>query len=148
MRKVNWGVLGTAGIARGCAIPGMRLAENCRLYAIAGRDPKKAALFRTEFGFEKAYFSYEDLLADPAVEAVYIPLPNSLHCEWVIKAAQAGKHIPCEKPLAPNAKQAAEMQTAAQENGVWLMEAFAYLHSPLTAAIKAELEKGSVGEVR
>ena len=146
--QVNWGVLGTAGIARGCTIPGMQLADNCRLYAIAGRDPEKAGMFKTEFGFEKAYCSYEELLADPAVEAVYIPLPNSLHYEWVIKAARAGKHILCEKPLAPNAKQAAEMQAAAQENGVWLMEAFAYLHSPLTAAIKAELALGAIGEVR
>ena len=148
MRKIRWGVLGTANIARGCTIPGMQLAENCDLYAIAGRSPEKAEQFRTEFGFEKAYGSYEALLADPAVEAVYIPLPNSMHCEWVIKAARAGKHILCEKPLAASAAQAAEMQAAARENNVFLMEAFAYLHSPLTAAIKAELDKGAIGEVR
>ena len=148
MRKIKWGVLGTANIARGCTIPGMQLAENCELYAIAGRSPEKAEQFKSEFGFEKAYDSYEALLTDPAVEAVYIPLPNTLHCEWVIKAAKAGKHILCEKPLAPNAAQAAEMQAAARENGVLLMEAFAYLHSPLIAAIKAELDRGTIGEVR
>ena len=148
MRKIKWGVLGTANIARGCTIPGMRLAENCALYAVAGRSLEKAERFKSEFGFEKAYGSYEALLNDPAVEAVYIPLPNSLHCEWVIRTAKAGKHILCEKPLAPSAAQAAEMQAAARENGVLLMEAFAYLHSPLTAAIRAELERGAIGEVR
>ena len=147
MRKIKWGVLGTANIARGCTIPGMRLAENCELYAIAGRSLEKAEQFRSEFGFEKVYGSYEELLDDPAVEAVYIPLPNTLHYEWVIKAAKAGKHILCEKPLAPSAEKAEEMQTAARENGVLLMEAFAYLHSPLIAAIKAELDRGAIGEV-
>ena len=148
MRKIKWGVLGTANIARGCTIPGMQLAENCELYAIAGHTPGKAEQFRAEFGFVKAYDSYEALLADPAVEAVYIPLPNTLHYEWVIKAAKAGKHILCEKPLAPNADQAAQMQSVARENHVFLMEAFAYLHSPLMAAIKAELDKGAIGAVR
>ena len=147
MRKIKWGVLGTANIARGCTIPGMRLAENCELYAIAGRSLEKAKQFRSEFGFEKVYGSYEELLDDPAVEAVYIPLPNTLHYEWVIKAAKAGKHILCEKPLAPSAEKAEEMQNAARENGVLLMEAFAYLHSPLIAAIKAELDRGAIGEV-
>ena len=148
MRKIRWGVLGTANIARGCTIPGMQQAENCELYAIAGRSREKAEQFRSEFGFRTAYDSYEALLADPAVEAVYIPLPNTLHCEWVIRAARAGKHILCEKPLAPSAEIAAQMQAAAKENGVLLMEAFAYLHSPLIAAIKAELDGGSLGEVR
>ena len=147
MRKIKWGVLGTANIARGCTIPGMRLAENCELYAIAGRSLEKAEQFRSEFGFEKVYGSYEELLDDPAVEAVYIPLPNTLHYEWVIKAAKAGKHILCEKPLAPSAEKAEEMQNAARENGVLLMEAFAYLHSPLIAAIKTELDRGAIGEV-
>ena len=147
MRNIKWGVLGTANIARGCTIPGMQLAENCELYAVAGRSLDKAERFRSEFGFERAYGSYEALLNDPAVEAVYIPLPNSLHHEWVIKAAKAGKHILCEKPLAPSASQAAKMQAAARENGVLLMEAFAYLHSPLIAAIKAELDRGAIGEV-
>ena len=148
MRNINWGVLGTAGIAKGQTIPGMLLAENCTLYAIAGRSMEKAEQFKAQFGFEKAYDSYEALLADPAVEAVYIPLPNHLHYEWVIKAAKAGKHILCEKPLAPTAAQAAEMQAAAKENGVLLMEAFAFLHSPLIAALKKELDSGVIGEVR
>lgn len=147
MRKIKWGVLGTAGIAKSQTIPGMQLAQNCDLYAIAGRKLEKAERFKTEFGFEKAYGSYEELLADPQVEAVYIPLPNELHCEWTIKALNAKKHVLCEKPIAPSAAQAEEMIRTANENGVVLMEAFAYLHSPFVAAIKKELDEKTIGDV-
>lgn len=147
MRKINWGVIGTAGIAKGCTIPGMVLAENCNLYAIAGRSMEKAKAYQAEFGFEVAYDSYEALLADPKVEAVYIPLPNELHYEWTIKALNAKKHVLCEKPLAPTPAQIQEMFACAKENGVILMEAFAYLHSPLMAAIKKELQSGIIGDV-
>lgn len=146
MEKIKWGVLGTAGIARKCTIPGMLLAENCELTAIAGRSMEKAAAFQQEFGFERAYGSYEALLADPEIQAVYIPLPNHLHHEWAIKAVKAGKHVLCEKPLAPTPAEAEEMIAAAKENGVLLMEAFAYLHNPLMKAIKAELQSGAIGE--
>ena len=88
--SVKWGVLGTANIARGCTIPGMKKADNCELYAIAGRSAEKAESFKEEFGFEKSYAGYEKLLEDPEVQAVYIPLPNHLHKEWVIKALKAG----------------------------------------------------------
>lgn len=148
MRKINWGVIGTAGIAKGCTIPGMQLAENCNLYAIAGRSMEKAKAYQTEFGFEVAYDSYEALLADPMVEAVYIPLPNELHYEWTIKALKAKKHVLCEKPLAPTPAQIREMFACADENGVLLMEAYAYLHNPLMAAIKQELKSGVIGDVR
>ena len=147
MRKINWGVIGTAGIAKGCTIPGMQLAENCNLYAIAGRSMKKAKAYQAEFGFQVAYDSYEALLADPKVEAVYIPLPNELHYEWTLKALKAKKHVLCEKPLAPTPGQIDEMFACADENGVILMEAFAYLHSPFTAAIKKELQSGVIGDV-
>ncbi len=146
--NVKWGVLGTADIARGQTIPAMKKADNCDLYAVAGRSLEKADRFRQEFGFEKAYGSYDELLSDPAVEAVYIPLPNSLHCEWAIRALQAGKHVLCEKPLAVSRAQAESMFRAAEENGVHLMEAFAYLHSPFMTAVKAELDAGVIGEVR
>lgn len=148
MRKINWGVIGTAGIAKGCTIPGMQLAENCNLYAIAGRSMEKAKAYQTEFGFEVAYDSYEALLADPMVEAVYIPLPNELHYEWTIKALKAKKHVLCEKPLAPTPAQIREMFACADENGVLLMEAYAYLHNPLMEAIKQELKSGVIGDVR
>ena len=98
-RKVRWGVLGTATIARNHTLPGMKEAYNCELYGIAGRNPEKTAAFKEEFGFQKTYHSYEELLEDEKIEAVYIPLPNQLHKEWVIRAAKKKKHILCEKPL-------------------------------------------------
>lgn len=147
MKKINWGVIGTAGIAKGCTIPGMQQAENCNLYAVAGRSMEKARAYQDEFGFEVAYDSYETLLADPKVEAVYIPLPNELHYEWTIKALQAKKHVLCEKPLAPTPVQMQAMFECAKENGVFLMEAYAYLHSPLMAAIKEEINFGAIGDV-
>ncbi len=148
MEKINWGVIGTAGIAKGQTIPGMTEAENCNLYAIAGRDIEKARAYQAEFGFDKAYGSYEELLEDPKVEAVYIPLPNTLHYEWTKKALRHGKHVLCEKPLTPTAAQAEELFRTAEENHVFLMEAFAYLHSPFIAAVKAEIDAGVIGEIR
>ena len=148
MDKVRWGVLGTADIARGATIPGMQQAENCELFAVAGRSLEKAQAFRDAFGFRKAYGSYEELLADPEVEAVYIPLPNDLHCAWSIRALQAGKHVLCEKPLAVSEAQVKEMFAAAEVNGVFLMEAFAYLHSPFVQEVKSELEAGTIGDIR
>lgn len=148
MEKVKWGVLGTAGIAARQTIPGMMEAKNCELYAIAGRDPEKVRDFREKFRFEKSYESYEELLEDPAVEAVYIPLPNSLHFLWAKKALQHGKHVLCEKPLTPTAEEAEELFKTAEENHVFLMEAFAYLHSPLIAAIKDEIDRGTIGDIR
>ena len=147
MEKVKWGVLGTADIARGQTIPGMTLAEHCERYAVAGRRLEKAESYRAEFGFQRAYGSYDELLADPEVQAVYIPLPNDIHCEWTIKALKAKKHVLCEKPLALCEAQVKEMFAAAEENGVLLMEAFAYLHSPFVKAVKAELDAGTIGDI-
>lgn len=147
MEQVKWGVLGTANIAKGCTIPGMKLAENCELYAIAGRSLEKAEAFKTEFGFKKAYGSYEDLLNDTEVQAVYIPLPNHLHLKWVKAALEKGKHVLCEKPLALNAKEAQEMFSAAEKNGVLLMEAYAYLHSPYIQSLKKDIASGLIGEI-
>lgn len=148
MRKIKWGVMGTAYIFERDTAEGMRQAENCELYAIAGRSMEKALAFQQKYGFQKAYGSYEELLADPEVEAVYIPLPNTMHLEWTLKALQAKKHVLCEKPLAPTAKAAAQMFAAARENGVWLMEAFAYQHSPFIAAVEQEVKNGTIGDVR
>lgn len=148
MEKIKWGVLGTAGIARNCTIPGMQLAKNCELTAIAGRSEDKAKEFQAAFGFRKAYGSYEALLEDPEIQAVYIPLPNDMHHTWAIKALNAKKHVLCEKPIAPTPELAMEMIQAANANGVLLMEAFAYLHSPLVAAVKQELEQGTIGTPR
>lgn len=148
MNKIKWGVLGTAYIFERDTAEGMRQAENCELYAIAGRSLEKALAFQEKYGFQKAYGSYDELLADPDVQAVYVPLPNTMHKEWTIKALKAKKHVLCEKPLAPTAEEAAEMFAAAKANGVWLMEAFAYQHSPFIAAVKDELDKGTIGDVR
>ena len=148
MRKVTWGVIGTAGIAEGQTIPGMQQAENCRMYAIAGRSLEKAQAFQEKFGFEKAYGSYEELLDDPEVEAVYIALPNDLHHKWAFKALWAKKHVLCEKPLAPTLDEVKQLFKVAEINGVQIMEAFAYLHSPAITAIKQELDSGAIGDLR
>lgn len=145
--SVKWGVLGTANIARGCTIPGMKLAENCELYAIAGRSEEKVEKYKAEFGFEKGYVGYDKLLEDPDIQAVYIPLPNHMHKEWVIKALKAGKNVLCEKPMALNAEDAREMFAVAGENNVILMEAYAYLHSPYVAALKEDIASGIIGDV-
>ncbi len=145
--KVKWGILGTANIARWGTIPGMKKADNCELYAIAGRSLEKAEKYKEEFGFEKAYGSYDELLDDPEVQAVYIPLPNDIHIKWVKEALKKKKHVLCEKPLALNAKEVKEMFDTARENGVYLMEAYAYLHSPYIASLKEDVKSGIIGEV-
>lgn len=148
MRKIKWGVLGTASIFMNCTYPGMLQADNCDLYAIAGRSCDKVNEFKNKCGFNKSYYDYNELLADPEVEAVYIPLPNSLHYEWTIKALKAKKHVLCEKPLAPNESMAARMFETADANGVCLMEAFAYQHSPFIKEIKSQINNGMIGNIR
>lgn len=145
--SVKWGVLGTANIAKGCTIPGMKDAINCELYAIAGRNEAKVNEYTETFGFQKGYVGYEKLLEDPEVQAVYIPLPNHLHKEWVIKALKAGKHVLCEKPMALNAEDAKEMFAVAKENNVILMEAYAYLHTNYVSSLKNDLDSGIIGDV-
>ena len=147
MQKVKWGILGTANIAKWCTIPGMKQAESCELYAIAGRSLEKAQRFASDYGIPKAYGSYDELIADADVQAVYIPLPNDIHLKWVKTALQAGKHVLCEKPLAMNAQEAKEMYRTAGECGVLLMEAYAYLHSPYVAALKEDIASGIIGDV-
>lgn len=97
MGKIKWGVMGTAYIFERDAARGMSLAQNCELTAIAGRSAEKAEKFKEKYGFRRAYGSYEELLDDPEIEAVYIPLPNTMHYEWTIKALRHGKHVLCEK---------------------------------------------------
>ncbi|WP_406544926.1 Gfo/Idh/MocA family protein [Pseudobutyrivibrio sp.] len=147
MEKVKWGVLGTANIAKGCTIPGMQQVDNCELYAIAGRDINKALKFKDDFGFQKAYGSYEELIEDSEVQAIYIPLPNGLHLKWVKEALQHKKHVICEKPLALNSSDARDMFETAKANGVILMEAYAYLHSPYIKSLKADIDSGLIGKI-
>ena len=145
-KRVKWGVLGTANIAWEHTLSGMKDSYNCELYAIAGRDLDKTKQFQNTFGFEKAYYSYEELLNDEQVEAVYIPLPNQLHKEWVEKAAKKKKHILCEKPLATTADEVKELVELCKKEGVLLMEAFAYLHSDATREILQAVYDKVIGE--
>jgi xylose dehydrogenase (NAD/NADP) len=146
--KLKWGILGAASIAKGSVIPGIRKSETGVVAAIASRDLAKATEAANELGIPKAFGSYESLLADPEIEAVYVPLPNHLHKEWTIKAAEAGKHVLCEKPFALNADEAQQMVAACETAGVHLAEAFMYRHHPRYDRIKAILHSGEIGEIR
>ena len=147
-KKVKWGIISCAGIAEGQTIPGLLEADNAELYAISGRTEEKLNRFKEKFKPVKAYDNYEDLLDDPEVDAIYIPLPNGLHCEWAIKAAEKKKHILCEKPLAINEEEVRKMQKACDDNGVMLMEAFASRHSPVLRAVKKMVDDGKIGQLK
>lgn len=146
--KVNWGVLGYAGIAKKHLLPAFKNCDNAVLYAIASRteDKRKAAI--ETFGFRKGYESYDELLSDPEVDAVYIPLPNQLHKQWVIKAAEKGKQILCEKPLSLNASDCEEMVQDAKKHDVFLMEAFMYRFTNRTKKLQELLASGVIGDIR
>ncbi len=145
--SINWGVLGAAEIAREHTIPAILAAENSRAYALASRRGVPGE--RVEhFGFETGYGDYDALLADPLVDAVYLPLPNDLHAEWAIKAARAGKHVLCEKPAALNAGQTAEAIAACAATGVLYMEAMMYQFHAQHARVRELIADGAIGEVR
>jgi len=145
---VRWGVLGCAKIAINRLLPGMVRARGAKLHAVASRSLNKAREVANKFEAPVAYGSYEDLLADPEIEAVYIPLPNNLHMPWSISAVQAGKHVLCEKPIALNANEAKQMQAAAREADRFLLEAFMYRFTPLMRKAVALVRAGAVGEIR
>jgi predicted dehydrogenase len=145
---VRWGVLGCASIAVHKVLPAMQQADNCKIVAIASRDETRAVAAADELGIERHYGSYEALLADTDIEAVYIPLPNHLHAEWTIKAAEAGKHVLCEKPLALSAAEAGSMAEACERAGVTLMEAFMYRLHPQWVRARELVESGRIGELR
>ena len=147
-KPVRWGVLGCAAIAINRVIPGMRQAEGAVLAAVASRTLDKAQEVAAQFGAPKAYGSYEDLLADPEIEVVYIPLPNGLHADWSIRALRAGKHVLCEKPLTLNAAEAREVQAVRDETGLYCLEAFAYRFNPLVVEAFRIARSGVLGELR
>jgi predicted dehydrogenase len=147
-RKIRWGVLGYARIAREAVIPAIQRAANAQLQALASRDPAKLAEARTRFGVPHTYPGYAELLRDPDVDAVYIPLPNSLHREWTIQAAEHGKHVLCEKPLALTAAEGREMMAACAAHGVTLMEAFMYRYTDRTRQVREVLRRGLLGEIK
>lgn len=121
-RQLQWGVLGTSTIAKNAVIPAIQQSERGEVLAIASRSKEKAETLAEELGIARSYGSYEELIADPDIEAVYIPLPNHMHKEWTIKAAQAGKHVLCEKPAALNADESAEMIEVCHQHGVLLQK--------------------------
>jgi xylose dehydrogenase (NAD/NADP) len=147
-KKLKWGIMGCAGIAKRAVIPGLQLSGLNEAAAIASRDLDNAKRTAEELNIPAAYGSYEELLADDSLDVIYIPLPNHLHREWTIRAAEAGKHILCEKPLALNEKEAAEMAEACAKAGVLLSEAFMYRYHPRYAMIKDIIASGQIGEVR
>ncbi len=147
-RQIRFGILGYASIARREVIPAIELAENAVNYALASGKAESRQAAKEAFGFEKLYGDYDALLKDKEVEAVYIPLPNGLHKEWTIKAARAGKHVLCEKPMALTREDCLEMISACEENGVKLMEAFMYRFTSRIQTLKKLLDSGAIGEVR
>ena len=147
MDVVRWGILSTADIARKKVIPGMRRAGKTRVDAIASRDAGTARRVADELGIPRAHGSYEALLADPEIDAIYIPLPNHLHAEWTIAAARAGKHILCEKPIAMDVGEAERMAAAADDAGVLLMEAFMYRLHPSWVAVRELVQGGRIGRL-
>ncbi len=148
MSKVRWGVLSTANIGVAKVIPGMRRGDRSEVVAIASRDAATAEEAARRLEIPRAHGSYGALLEDPDVEAVYIPLPNHLHAEWTMRAAAAGKHVLCEKPLAMSAREAAEMVEACAEAGVKLMEAFMYRLHPQWVRVREVVASGRLGELR
>ena len=140
--------MGTARIANQALIKPARQLDSVDVIAIASRDTERARTYAEKYKIVRSYGNYEDLLKDPEVDAVYIPLPNGLHGEWAIKALQAGKHVLCEKPVASNADQAREMQKVANDTGLILTEAFHYRYHPLMGRIMEIVTSGELGKLK
>lgn len=144
--RVRWGVLGTAQIAREKVIPAIVASANGELHAVGSRSLRAAQELARSHSAANAYGDYEALLADSAVDAVYIPLPNSLHLPWTLRAFAAGKHVLCEKPLALNAQQSQTMVDAAESADLLLLEAFMWRFHPRAQRVKRLIEEGAIGE--
>jgi D-xylose 1-dehydrogenase (NADP+, D-xylono-1,5-lactone-forming) len=148
VRKVIWGVLGCAGHAYKRAIPAMLRSPSVELIGAASRSEEKAESFRTHFGLEKSYSSYESLLEDPRIEAVYVALPNAMHAEWILKAFEAGKHVLCEKPLTVNGEEAQQVLAAANRTQRRIMEAFMWRFHVQHHKARALVRSGAIGPLR
>jgi D-xylose 1-dehydrogenase (NADP+, D-xylono-1,5-lactone-forming) len=144
---VRWGILSTADINRK-VIPGLRRSGKAELIAVASRDAAPAEAYAREWEIARAYGSYDELLADPDVEAIYNPLPNTMHVDWSIKALEAGKHVLCEKPLTRHPEDAVKAFDAADRAGRVLSEAFMYRHNPQTKKLQELVDSGTIGELR
>jgi len=144
---LRWGIMGTARI-NNALIPPLNVSPRNRLLAVASRDREKAQQYAREKGIERAHGSYEALLADPEIDVVYISLPNRLHAEWTIKAAAAGKHVLCEKPIALSLADVDAIADAGARYGVVIAEAFMYRHHPQTLKVCELIESGAIGQIR
>ncbi len=147
-QKLRWGVISTANIGRAAVIPAIQHSSNGEVVAVASRSEEQARQFAESLHIPQAYGSYGALLASMEIDAVYIPLPNALHAEWAVKAAEAGKHILCEKPLALTAAECLDMKAAADANDVYLMEAFMYRFHPRIAEVSRLVDGGAIGAPR
>jgi predicted dehydrogenase len=146
--KVRWGILSTANIAVKKVIPAMQQSPWCEIAAIASRDLTKAREAAEELNIPEAYGSYEELLADDSIEVVYNPLPNHLHVPWTLKAAEAGKHVLCEKPIALNAEEAGKLIDARARYQVRIQEAFMVRTHPQWLQTRKLIERGKIGELK
>src|SRR5678809_542081 len=144
MKKVRWGILGVARIATVRVIPAMQQGALCEVVGIASRDRAKADEAAREMGIPKAYGSYEEMLADPEIEAVYNPLPNHLHVPWSVRAAEAGKHVLCEKPIALSADEARTLLDVRARTGVQIGEAFMVRNHPQWLAVRDLVASGRI----
>ncbi len=142
------GVLGAARIAPMALVRPARQVPEAAVVAVAARDRGRAQAFATKHAIPRVFADYAALIADPQIDAIYNPLPNGLHCEWTVRALQAGKHVLCEKPLAANAREAERMAAAARDAGRVLMEAFHWRYHPLAARLKAIIDGGELGTVQ
>ncbi|MFN8373410.1 MAG: Gfo/Idh/MocA family oxidoreductase [Anaerolineae bacterium] len=146
-RKLRWGIISTARIGEGQVIPAIQQSNNGEVVAVASRDLAKGKEFAQRLGIPRVFGSYEEMLADPEIDAVYNPLPNALHGEWSIRAGEAGKHVLCEKPLANNADEAQKMADFFAAKGLLLAEAFMYRFHPQTQKVKEMVDGGAVGKI-
>lgn len=145
---IRIGVLGAAAIVPMALTNPARSSPEVEVVAIAARDPKRALSFARKHHIPHVHQTYDDLLSDPDIDAIYNPLPNNLHAEWTIRALKAGKHVLCEKPFASNAHEAEEMAKAASETGLVLSEAFAYRYHPLSARVREIISSGELGKIK
>ena len=147
--KLRWGILSTANIGIQKVIPAIQKAHNCEVVAISSRNIQLAKNAASNLGIEKAYGSYEEMLADPDIDAIYNPLPNHLHVAYSIKALEAGKHVLCEKPIGLNTEEAIFLQNESKKYpNLKLMEAFMYRFHPQWKAVKQWVDEGKIGEVK
>ncbi len=144
---IRYGILGAANIAR-LFTRGLAGSSIAKVAAVASRGAEKATSFAAELGIPRSHASYEALLADPDIDAIYIPLPNDMHAAWAIRATEAGKHVLCEKPLAMTAAEARAMFAAARTHGVHLAEAYPYMSQPQTLRLRELLAEGAIGRVQ